>query len=72
MENLGERDVETVFTQDHGGCSVDDDTATGHSGVSIPSQDSGGSIFHTVSQDVGMGPVDSPEDIEDFDDDMIW
>lgn len=38
---------------------------------SVPSQESG-SGFHTISQDVGMGSLDSPDEIEDFDDDMIW
>ena len=67
LERLGERDVDTVLTQDSGSSSV---------GLG-PSQDArAGSLFRSVSQDVGMGPVDGPEEeetvIEDFEDDVIW
>ena len=71
LERLGERDVDTVLTQDSG-CSSLEAPPVGLG----PSQDArAGSLFRSVSQDVGMGPVDSPEEetvIEDFEDDVIW
>ena len=72
-ENLGERDIETVDTRDPTLCG--DDDSAGRRVGSVPSQGSGGSGFHSTSQDVGMGPVDSPEEnveIDDFEDDLIW
>ena len=69
MERLGERDIETVLTQDSGSSSLEA-VAGGQT-----SQDGRtGSLFHSVSQDVGMGPVEEEEEgvIEDFEDDMIW
>ena len=85
MENLGERDVELVLTQDTATSSSEtasstDERATAGKSIHptlIPSQEgASGSTFHTVSQDVGMGPVDSPDnrdlEIEDFEDDFIW
>lgn len=72
-ERLEERDTETVFTQDIDSISVRDSAVmcTDGNTASVPSQESG-SGFHTISQDVGMGSLDSPDEIEDFDDDMIW
>ena len=72
-ENLGEKDIETVDTRDSK--SYGDDDSAGQKVDSVPSQGSGGSAFHTTSQDMGMGPVDSPEEnieIDDFEDDLIW
>ena len=69
-ERLEERDTETVFIQDVDSISVRDSAVMCTDGT-VPSQESG-SAFHTMSQDVGMGSLDSPDEIEDFDDDMIW
>ena len=81
-ESLGERDIDSAFTQEAGISSVDtavtshditpDSTVAGRCIVPVLSQESGGSVFHTTSQDVGIGPVDSPDEIEEFEDDMIW
>ena len=78
-ENLGERDIENVDRTTSGDIGdprlYSDDDGAGRRVGSVPSQGSGGSAFHTTSQDVGMGPVDSPEDnveIDDFEDDLIW
>ena len=68
IESLGERDVESLFTQDTATTSLASVTTR-------LSQESGGSTIHTVSQDMGIGPVDSPDEgieIEDFEDDLIW
>jgi hypothetical protein len=72
LERLGERDVDTVLTQDSGSSSLEAPPV----GLG-PSQDArAGSLFRSVSQDVGMGPVEGPEEeetvIEDFEDDVIW
>lgn len=69
-ERLEERDTESVFTQDMDVRETAVMSTDGNTG-SVPSQENG-SAFHTISQDVGMGSVDSPDEIEDFDDDMIW
>lgn len=68
-ERLEERDTETLFTQDVDSISVRDSAVICTDGN--PSLESG-FAFHTMSQDVGMGSLDSPDEIEDFDDDMIW
>ena len=76
--------MEAAHSQDTGPISVRDSAmlhSDGSAGSvekgagSAPSQEGGGSAFHTSSQDVGMGPCDSPEEdieIDDFEDDMIW
>lgn len=73
LERLGERDGDLLLTQE----------STVPSGSSMESVGGGGgsqdvrvkSLFQSISQDVGMGPDNCPEEeveIEDFDDDMIW
>ena len=75
VERLGERDTESVELTLEQNSSLET-TATDHGHRQRASQDcGGGSLFHSVSQDVGMGPVDSTdqgEEIEEFEDDVIW
>lgn len=78
METLGEKDIESVPTPDACAMSAHEYTDSGPSlcqpsvGTLVPFQEEQ-STFHTCSQNTGMGPSDSHDEIiEDFEDDIIW
>ena len=77
METLGEKDTESTPTTDPSASSVHEYTESGPSpsqpsvGTFVPSQEEK-SAFHSCSQNTGLGSNDSYDEIEDFEDDIIW